>query len=370
MKYFLIFGIGQGLLLAFTLFYKSAAKQNNAWLIGFFVLVISGIISGPILNEIVGVRTATFLVDPLILLIGPSFYLYILSFSKKLNARDFVLHGAAFLLYLPVLAVFYSKAVGPALSQPSLQAVYSSGFAVSIGLLKFLQLFIYVFLSFSALRAHKAKVKRVFADLAGKDLAWLNYMLGAFLFLVAISLLIYVVALQYPASQNQLTLLNLALLSAFILTLSFYAFHQHTLFDYAAAKVLEKVLAGQNEPRYEKSGMTPEEAAAIEERIEAFIRDKGYIDPNVTLGSMSEKIGAPPYKISEALSKYMNTSFYDLINKHRVEDIKKAIHNPALSHLTLLSIAYDFGYNSKSTFNAAFKKFAGMTPSAFKNIKN
>ncbi len=112
--------------------------------------------------------------------------------------------------------------------------------------------------------------------------------------------------------------------------------------------------------------MTPEEAREVTEKVEAFIQAKGYLDPNVTLGVLSDNIGAPPHKISEVLSKYMDTSFYDLINKHRVEDIKKAIQDPALSHLTILSIAYDLGYNSKSTFNAAFRKFTGMTPSAFK----
>lgn len=219
MKYFLLFGIGQGLLLFLALAYKSVINKNNALLIGLFVLFISAVLSGPLLNEWLGEPAGSFLVDPLILLIGPSFYLYIRSFSKKPGAKDYLLHGLPFLLYLPALAVFYHTAVRSALSQPSLQAVYSSAFAVSIGLLKFLHLFLYVYLSFAALRAHRAKVKRVFADLAGKDLAWLRYMLGAFVFLAAVSLVLYVVALQYPDRQNQLTLLNLALLSAFILTL-------------------------------------------------------------------------------------------------------------------------------------------------------
>ncbi|MCO6478949.1 MAG: hypothetical protein J5I94_20110 [Phaeodactylibacter sp.] len=51
MEYFLIFGIGQGLLLFLALACKSAAKRNNAWLIGLFVLLITAIISGPLLNE-------------------------------------------------------------------------------------------------------------------------------------------------------------------------------------------------------------------------------------------------------------------------------------------------------------------------------
>ncbi len=371
MHYFLVAGLSQGLLLSILLIYKSASKRNNAWLIGMFVLLITAVISGPMLNEWLGEPLGSLLVDPLILLIGPSFYLYIRSFTHHLKGGDYLLHTLVFLLYLPVLAVFYTQQVSGATSPASLQAVYSSGFSVAIGLFKFLHLFFYVHLSFMALRRHRAKVERAFADLMGKDLAWLNYMLGAFIFLVAISLLLYVAALRHPDYQHQLTLLNLGMLSVFILTISFYAFHQHTLFDYAgsraAAESLEAVV--EDGPKYEKSGMRPEEAAEISAKIEAFIAAKGYLNPNLTLGSMAEDIGVFPHKISEVLSKYRDTSFYDLINRHRVEDIKQAIHDPARSHLTILSIAFDFGYNSKSTFNAAFKKFTGMTPSAFKSAK-
>ncbi|MCB0550018.1 MAG: AraC family transcriptional regulator [Phaeodactylibacter sp.] len=370
MKYLLTAGISQGLLLFLVLAYKSADKQNNAWLIGLFVLAITGIISGAPLNEVWGAPRGSILADPLILLIGPSFYLYILSFTRKVKGRSLLLHGLPFLLYLPVLAVFYLRTVEPGLSQPNLQAAYTSAFALSISTLKFLHLFVYVYLSFTALQRHEEKIKRVFADLSGKDLAWLWFMLWAFVLLTVVSLVLYVVALNYPNFQNQLTLMNLSLLSAYILALSFYAFHQHTLFDYVAvgaeAEALTEVAEEEEGPRYEKSGMKPEEAAEISEKIAAFIRKGGHTDPNVTLGAMAKAIGTPPHKVSEVLSKYLNTSFYDLINKHRVEGIKKAIPDPANAHLTILAIAYEFGYNSKSTFNTAFRKFTGTTPSAFR----
>lgn len=147
MKYFLIIGVSQGLFLAIALIYKSIAKKNNAWLISVFVLLISGIISGTLLNDLLGEPVGSMIVDPLILLIGPSFYLYILSFSRKLSLRNYLIHGLAFLLYLPVLATFYSQNLSADLPQPSLQSVYSSTFAISIGLLKFAHLFVYVFLS-------------------------------------------------------------------------------------------------------------------------------------------------------------------------------------------------------------------------------
>lgn len=375
MNYFLIIGISQGLLLALALLYKSSIKRNNAWLIGIFVLLTTAVIAGPLLNESLGEPKGSFLVDPLILLIGPSFYLYILSFSRSLRLRDLIQHGTPLVLYIPVLVFFYITRFSSPSPQLSFQAAYSSGLAVSIGSFKFLHLFAYIGFSFWALRQHRVKMKRVFANLEGKDLAWLRYMLGAFIVLTLVSLALYAAALHYPAHQYRLTLFNLSLLSVYILTLSFYAFHQNTLFDYAgdpaAARDMEQVVAEPEErPRYEKSGLKPEEAAEIAEKIEAFIQAKGYLNPEVTLGSMSEAIGVFPHKVSEVLGKHLNTSFYDLINRNRIEAIKQAIHDPAYAHLTLLSIAYDFGYNAKSTFNAAFKKFTGATPRDYKNLKN
>lgn len=372
MKYFLIIGISQGIFLSIILTYKSRLKGNNAWLIALFVLLIGIVISAPLLNDWLGEPIGSFMVDPLIWLIGPSFYLYILSFSKKQRPIDYLLHSLAFLVYIPVLYFFFVQNVTAGLKRPELQKVYSSTFLVTIGLLKFFHLFVYVFLSFKALTKHKKKVKQVFADLAGKDLAWLRYMLAAFVFLSVVSLLLYILALQYPQYQDQLSLLNLALLSVFILTISFYAFHQNTLFDYDMyadkPQQLEDLIIKDEGPKYEKSGLKEEEVQEIKQKIQAFIQEKRYLNPNVTLGSMSENIGVYPHKVSEVLGKHMQTSFYDLINSHRVDDIKNAIHDPAFSHLTILSIAYDFGYNSKSTFNTAFKKFTGTTPSAYKNV--
>jgi AraC-like DNA-binding protein len=51
-----------------------------------------------------------------------------------------------------------------------------------------------------------------------------------------------------------------------------------------------------------------------------------------------------------------------------VEEAKRRLKDPGLSNMTIQGIAFDSGFNSKATFNTAFNKFAGMTPSAYKKL--
>ncbi len=61
----------------------------------------------------------------------------------------------------------------------------------------------------------------------------------------------------------------------------------------------------------------------------------------------------------------MGKNFYNLVNDYRVEEVKKRMVDPKYRHLTILAIAYDAGFNAKSSFNTVFKEKTGMTPSEY-----
>ena len=63
----------------------------------------------------------------------------------------------------------------------------------------------------------------------------------------------------------------------------------------------------------------------------------------------------------------MRQNFFDYVNNYRVEEFKKLVNDPAKKDDKLIFLAYDAGFNSKSTFNTAFKKFTGQTPSDYRN---
>jgi AraC-like DNA-binding protein len=98
--------------------------------------------------------------------------------------------------------------------------------------------------------------------------------------------------------------------------------------------------------------------------------EKIYLDPNISLHVFSNKIGVTAQILSAFLNEELDISFNDLINKYRVEEFKKLINQPENEVLTIIAVAKKCGFNSKSSFNRAFKKFIGTTPSDyFKSIK-
>lgn len=114
------------------------------------------------------------------------------------------------------------------------------------------------------------------------------------------------------------------------------------------------------------------------QEIEKYIRqldqlineEKVFIDPSLSLRQLAEKLGLHPNKLSWLLNEHMEKNFNEYINAFRLETFKQKALDPANGHLTLLGLAYESGFNSKTVFNAFFKKAEGMTPRAWVKSKS
>lgn len=91
-----------------------------------------------------------------------------------------------------------------------------------------------------------------------------------------------------------------------------------------------------------------------------------YKDPELTLTTLAEKLETKPYLLTKTLNEILDKSFTDYVNEYRVEEIRKLISDPSNQKYTLLSLAYEAGFNSKSSFNRAVKKHLGISPSELK----
>jgi len=92
-----------------------------------------------------------------------------------------------------------------------------------------------------------------------------------------------------------------------------------------------------------------------------------YQDPDLNLSSLAEKLGLGPHELSRIVNTVLKKSFNDFINEYRVADFVQKMQDPAYDHITLLGIAYESGFNSKSTFNRTFKQMTGKSPAEYKN---
>jgi len=101
--------------------------------------------------------------------------------------------------------------------------------------------------------------------------------------------------------------------------------------------------------------------------VKRIVKERRYYeDPELTLSSLADKLGLTIHELSRIINTALNKNFHDFISEYRVADVVLKMQDPAYDHITLLGIAYDSGFNAKSTFNRIFKEMTGMSPAEYK----
>jgi AraC-like DNA-binding protein len=111
----------------------------------------------------------------------------------------------------------------------------------------------------------------------------------------------------------------------------------------------------------------PETADEVVKKI-AYLFDveKIYSNEGISIGSLSEELSIPPHQLSWVLNEKMDTTFSNLVNSYRVEEVKKRLTAQRETEKTILEIAYEAGFATKTSFNRVFKKYTQMTPSQYR----
>jgi AraC-like DNA-binding protein len=110
--------------------------------------------------------------------------------------------------------------------------------------------------------------------------------------------------------------------------------------------------------------LTSADKTAYANRIVAFMEmHQPFLDPLLTLHQLAKGLGMSPYYLSLVINECLSQNFYDFINGYRIKLSLEMLNDPKFKQKTILNILYACGFNSKSTFNAAFKKHTGVTPS-------
>lgn len=119
-----------------------------------------------------------------------------------------------------------------------------------------------------------------------------------------------------------------------------------------------------NIPKENSKPLNTAEIAKYKLILENFIKNsEPYLNPNLSLKELAKNIALHPNKLSWLLNAEFNKNFNDYINQFRLSHFKTVALNPKFKHITILGLAYDSGFNSKSVFNTFFKKIEGITPS-------
>jgi AraC-like DNA-binding protein len=103
------------------------------------------------------------------------------------------------------------------------------------------------------------------------------------------------------------------------------------------------------------------------EKLSLFMTEnKPYLDPSLTLRNLASSIQMNSRDLSVLINQNLNKHFFDFVNEYRIEEAKNILKDPIKKEFTVLEILYEVGFNSKSSFNTAFKKHTGLTPTQFR----
>jgi AraC-like DNA-binding protein len=98
-------------------------------------------------------------------------------------------------------------------------------------------------------------------------------------------------------------------------------------------------------------------------------KEKPYLDPDLSFEQLSKMVSIPPRSLTIVLNECLNQNFYDFINSYRVQESARILMEKNPQYKTVLEVLLEAGFNNKSSFNTAFKKYNGMTPSEFRKLQ-
>ncbi len=297
-------------------------------------------------------------------LIGPSFFLFVKSYlvPGKRNWKLSVWHFLPYFLLLFVLATMelvYGKITAVA-------AIGSPTFVYLIEGIKTVHIITYMALTASLL-FHLPKAGNIlFQGNSMSVVRWLGFLLVLFMLTVLGSLLFFIWAKFFSTDIiDGEPIYVVALLVLVVYSIAYMAIR----FPLSVSKE-EEVLVFKRSPKYRTSPLRESDMLRILDLAKKEMEtNKPYLNESLTIESLAEKLQIPVHHLSQSINQLHKRSFNDFVNGYRVEEFKARISNGMHDHKTILGIALESGFASKSSFNRIFKSLTQMTPNAYKKMK-
>ncbi|MFG5380594.1 helix-turn-helix domain-containing protein [Yoonia sp. R2-816] len=212
---------------------------------------------------------------------------------------------------------------------------------------------------------HIAHLKQHFASTEGLELRWvaiLAFAMGSYILQTMAGEILILLGGQDPIGPLPDSFLVLIIVAA----LALWGLRPSPELEHAT-KTLDEA-TDQPGKKYEKSALGAAQSERIARKLQrAMQQDRLYRDTNLTLSTLSAHVGVSLNYVSQTLNENLGQSFFEFVNGWRV---KEAIPLVEAGETTVLAIAYEVGFNSRSSFYSAFKRATGMTPTAYKNAKS
>jgi AraC-like DNA-binding protein len=358
---------------------KEERKDHSLAIAGFFLSNI--LTSLPQIPEVLGwpmpFQGIEMLGTPFLFLLGPCIYLYCqalvtpqgIHFGRGLVAHltPFVV-GALATAELIILSDKAASNAGTSTAGPNnffLNAV--TGLYLFITVLFIATTSFYLLRCLRLLANYRRSQFDYFSSVEGRSLSWIEWMMGV----MSIAWAVHLAILLDDLSLKSLTVshnLSILIETSWVYALSFLVLWQKAVFQsprISVASVVGEEETQSNGAKYQRSALDEERRLRIVSKIEmAMTRDKLYRNQNVTLRQLSDHTKVSENYLSQVLNESLERNFYEFINHWRIKEACQLLKDGQLS---VIEISEEVGFNSRSTFNMAFKKETGGTPSEYRS---
>ena len=221
-----------------------------------------------------------------------------------------------------------------------------------------LQIICYITASLISLGQYKKEIKQTHSSTEQISLQWLKIVLWA-----------YLVVHLFEILKRQFLVIVPAFFDSFYYaaTISFLVFAMWVVYKGLKHPEIFSGINGQGNRKYAKELLPqPEKERYLKKLLNYMETGKPYLEPSLTLHELARNLSISPYYLSYIINECLKNNFYDFINGYRVRESQAILKSPSARGKTILEVLYDCGFNSKSTFNTAFKKFTGQTPRMYR----
>ena len=349
----------QLLLLGAVILTSRRPGKLNQWLLAAFLLAnFLLLVQFELFNQVKSVRIE---VSPFYFLLAPLLYLYVQSlFIQSFNLkRVHLIHLAPFLLVFAYFILFLIIRLNltDRLSEYARQLRIESTIA---SVLLNLQIAFYLAGIFTIFFQYRKEIRNHFAEFRHFSLNWLLFILLAFTLMWLTDLtstVAFWLKIDNPGLYRILTLFSIAINFIFATILVYRSMEQ----SWEQTGIIEA-------SKYMGSGLSDSESTGYAQKIRMIMeKEKLYLDPEISLKELSDKTGISPRYLSQVINSKFNQNFFDFINHYRIEEAKRLMAGTVRKELTILEVMYNVGFNSKSSFQTAFRRYTGTTPTEFRH---
>jgi AraC-like DNA-binding protein len=351
----------QLLLIIVFLFSNKKGRRLSNWLLGFFFtsLFLGFLDATLVIFNLVSSANYAFLLNGFIILHPPLLLLYTHSITRQNFRLTFshLVHLIPFLIVAALLVIFYHTQT-LAEKEVILSGVESGRGSTNLFIMLGGLIYEIAYLIPVKIEIHKyqKRIRQSFSNVDNLDLNWLNFLVNLFIFSFVLSTI-----------SSFLRQTHFEYFTEFALTLASLG-----LFLFINAVLLKglynnEVFTKSNHLAESSKQLADIPADKILRELEAFMKNKKpFLDAYLSLEVLSDQVQVPSRDLSLVLNNYARQNFFDFVNRYRIEEAKSLLTEKTSQELTILEIMYESGFNSKSSFNTAFKKYTGVTPSAWR----